>query len=97
MKTNSNKEPVSYWIGLLAKIANDKSFYLPGCFKDKAIIYGIVTGRDDVADEFLVMLVDKENGDTYSGYYIPCSQVERMASISEIIDEFTDNSYSYFN
>jgi hypothetical protein len=97
MRTNSNKEPVSYWIGSLAKITNDGSFYLPGYFKDKAIIYGIITGRDDVANEFLVTLVDKENGDTYSGCYIPCSFVECIASISEIIDMFTDNSYNYFN
>ena len=91
----NNKEDVSYWPGSLAKITNDGSFYLPGYFKDKEIVYGIVTGKD--GPEFLVTLVDKENGDTYSGCYIPCSQVERIASISEIIDMFTDNSYNYFN
>jgi len=94
MKLN-NKKDVSYWAGSLVKITNDGSFYLPGYFKDKEIIYGIVTSKDGT--EFLVTLVDKENGDTYSGCYIPCSQVERMASISEIIDELTDKSYDYFN
>ena len=91
----NNKKDVSYWAGSLAKIINDGSFYLPGYFKDKEIVYGIVTGKDGA--EFLVTLVDKENGDTYSGCYVPCRLVERMASISEIIDELTDKSYDYFN
>ena len=91
----NNKEDVSYWTGSLVKITNDGSFYLPGYFKDKEIIYGIVTSKDGT--EFLVTLVDKENGDTYSGCYVPCRLAERMASISEIIDELTDNSYNYFN
>lgn len=94
---NTNKEPVSYWIGSLAKITNDGSFELPSLFKNKKILYGIITAEACCDDEFLVTLVDKETGDTYSGYYVPCSLVERIASISDIIDMLTDKSYEYFN
>lgn len=97
MRANISKESVSYWPGSLVEITNDGSFELPSDLKNKKIVYGIVTGRAAVADEFLVTLVDKENGDTYSGWYVPCGQVERIASISDIIDMLTDKSYEYFN
>ena len=93
----SNKEDVSYWVGSFAKITNDGSLELPSDLKNEKVIYGIITAKDFRDDEFLVTLVVKETGDTYSGWYVPCKLVERIASISEIIDTFTDNSYNYFN
>ena len=93
----NNKESISYWMGSLAKITNDGSFDLPNDLKNKKIIYGIVTDKDFSDDSFLVTLVVKETGDTYSGHHVPCKLVERIASISDIIDTFTDKSYAYFN
>jgi len=96
MRPNDNKNSILYWISSLVEITNDGSIDLPSEFKNKKILYGIVTGicKDD---KFSVTLVDKETGDTWSGWYMPCSLVKRIASITEIIDMFTDKSYEYFN
>lgn len=96
MRTN-NREDVSYWVSSLARITNDGSIDLPSEFKNKKILYGIVTGKVCRDDKFSITLIDKETGDTWSGWYVPCSLVERIASITEIIDMFTDKSYDYFN
>lgn len=93
----NEKENISHWMGSLVKINNNGSFDLPNVFKNKETLYGILSDMDFISNKFSITLVDKVTGDTYSGNWIPCNLVERIASISEIIDMFTDKSYDYFN